>query len=107
MSQALAVPPEDRLPTFTEVEAFDAAAAWDRLTPSEQRRIGILAVRVGTVGQRLSYPHDDFICVERRLIECREGEVLSDFFDAVEPLWQVLFGWVSPRWSKPVVREVA
>jgi hypothetical protein len=107
LSQSSEVLPEDRLPTLNEVQAFDAAAAWHRLSPPEQRRIGILAVRVGTVGQRLSYRHDDFICAERRLIECREGEVLSDFFDAVEPLWQVLFGWVSPRWAKPAIREVA
>ncbi len=101
------VSPEDRLPTFAEVEAFDAAAAWDRLSPTEQRRIGILAVRLGTVGQRLSYPHDDFVCVERRIIECREGDALGDFFDAVEPLWQVLFGWTASPWSTPVIRQVA
>jgi hypothetical protein len=39
------IPLDDRLPSYAEVEAFDAAAAWDRLSPAQQRDIGILAAR--------------------------------------------------------------
>lgn len=101
------VPPEDRLPTFHEVDAFDANAAWDRLSPIEQRRLGILAARLGVMGQRLNFEHADFTRQQVRMLEARESDELNAFFDAVEPLWQRLFNWVAPRWSKPVIRQVA
>ena len=100
-------PPDDRLPTFAEIDGFDANAAWDRLSPIEQRRVGILAVRLGVMGQRLNFEHDDFTHQQVRLLEARESDELTTFFDAVEPLWQTLFGWVRPSWAKPVVRQVA
>ena len=98
---------DDRLPTFEEVVGFDANAAWDRLSPAEQRRVGILALRLGVTGQRLNFAHDDFTHQEVRLLENRESDELGAFFDGVEPLWQTLFGWVPPSWSKPVVQQVA
>jgi hypothetical protein len=101
------IPAEDRLPTFAEVDCFDANAAWDRLSPTEQRRVGILAVRLGVMGQRLNFEHDDFTHRQVRLLECRESDELNAFYDAVEPLWQTLFGWVRPLWSKPVIKQVA
>jgi hypothetical protein len=101
------IPPEDRLPTFAEVDGFDANAAWDRLSPIEQRRIGILAVRLSCVGNRLSFEHDDWTHQQVRLIENRESDLLTEFFDAVEPLWEKLYGWVRPIWSKPVIAELS
>src|SRR4051794_27844620 len=52
------MPLEDRLPTFAELDGFNAGAAWDRLTPAQQREIGILALRFGTVGQCHGYFHE-------------------------------------------------
>jgi hypothetical protein len=100
------VAPENRLPTFVEVDGSDANAAWDRLSPIEQRRIGILAVRLGVMGQRLNFEHDDFTHQQVRLLETGESEELTTLFYAVEPLWQTLFGWVRPCWSKPVIKQV-
>jgi hypothetical protein len=89
------IPLEDRLPTFGEVDGFDDTAAWDRLTPTEQRRVGILAVRLGTAGQRLTFDHGDWTPQQVRLIEHREADLLTEFFNAIEPLWARLFGWTS------------
>ncbi len=101
------IPPEDRLPTFAELDAFDANAAWDRLSPAEQRRVGIMAVRLGVMGQRLNFEHSDWTHDQVRLMEVRESDELEAFNNAVELLWQVLFGWVRPHWAKPLIREVA
>jgi hypothetical protein len=87
------VSPDDRLPSFAEVDAFDANAAWDRLSPVEQRRVGILAVRLSVTSNRLSYDHSDWTQQQIELIECRESDELNAFYDAVEPLWARLFGW--------------
>ncbi|MDB5619502.1 hypothetical protein [Tardiphaga sp.] len=107
VTYASTVPPEDRLPTFAEVDGFDADAAWDRLSPTEQRRVGILAVRLGVIGQRLNFEHNDWTHEQVRMMEVRESKELEAFNDAVEPLWQTLFGWVCPSWSKPVIKQVA
>ncbi|WP_445490242.1 hypothetical protein [Rhodopseudomonas sp. RCAM05734] len=101
------VSPEDRLPNFHEIDAFDANAAWDGLPTVEQRRVGVLAIRLGVMGQRRNFEHSDFTHRQVRLLEARESDELNAFFDAVEPLWQRLFSWVAPRWSKPVIRQVA
>lgn len=123
------VPLDDRLPTYAELNGFDAAAAWDRLTPSQQREIGMLAVRFGTIGQCEEYFHETLdevrshfltshwppevmetaVCpVEHITTVVAAGrdsfQALCDHFD---PLWPVLFGWVAPRWAKPVIKRVA
>jgi len=123
------IPLSDRLPTFTELRDFDAGAAWDRLTPAQQREIGMLAVRFGTIGQCDEYFHETLDEVREHfltshwtpavqatavwpqdqittvLAASRDSfQALCDHFD---PLWPTLFGWVRPRWSKPVIRQVA
>jgi hypothetical protein len=54
---AAARPLVDRLPTFHELASFDAGAAWDRLSPEQQRKIGMLALRFGTVGRCEGFYH--------------------------------------------------
>jgi hypothetical protein len=110
------IPLEDRLPTFHELATFDASAAWDRLSPEQQREIGLLALRVGTVGQCNEYFHETIEEVREGfasshwppevqatavwprlhidLVEsaaCASYEALSNHLDA---LWPQLFGWL-------------
>lgn len=101
------VPPEDRLPTFAEVDGFDANRAWDRLSPLEQRRLGIMAVRLSAVGNRLCFDHSDWSEAEVDLIQVREQDLLQEFFEVVEPLWQVLFGWVTGAAASDITRDVS
>jgi hypothetical protein len=118
------VPPEDRPPTFSEVDGFDASAAWDRLTPDQQRKVGMLAVRWGTIGNALNYVAcaDDGVTLgwtpeqialatwtpeQVEAIEPRADDCFQVLGDHLESLWPELFGWVRPRWSKPVIRQVA
>ena len=54
---AAARPLVDRLPTFHELASFDAGAAWARLSPEQQRKIGMLALRFGTVGRCEGFYH--------------------------------------------------
>jgi hypothetical protein len=82
----LLVSPNDRLPTFDETARFDAITAWDRLTAAKQRRVGVLAVRLGVVGQRLNFEHG-FMPAQRGEIEALEDKALQRFNDAIEPLW--------------------
>lgn len=122
------VPLDDRLPTYAELSGFDAGAAWDRLTLTQQREIGKLAVTFGTIGQCEGYFHDTHekaaehhdgkwtpamvdmaVWPQERIDDvARRGhhafQALCDHFD---PLWPVLFGWVAPRWAKPVIKRVA
>ncbi|RXT48758.1 hypothetical protein [Bradyrhizobium betae] len=109
------IPLSDRLPTFHELAAFDAAKAWDRLSHEEQRAIGVLALRFGTVGQCEGYFHETIEGVRegfssshwtpqvqatavwpRLQIDLVESaaraafEALCEHFD---PLWPQLFGW--------------
>ncbi|MDH2402006.1 hypothetical protein QCM77_18875 [Bradyrhizobium sp. SSUT18] len=109
------IPLSDRLPTFHELAAFDAGKAWDRLTADQQREIGILALRFGTVGQCDGYFHETIEGVRegfssshwtpqvqatavwpRLQIELVESaaraafEALGEHFD---PLWPQFFGW--------------
>lgn len=109
------IPLSDRLPTFHELAAFDGGKAWDDLTAQQQREIGILALRFGTVGQCEGYFHEAIegvrkgfnsshwtpqvqaTAVWRRLqIDLVESaaraafEALSEHFD---PIWPQLFGW--------------
>jgi hypothetical protein len=109
------IPLSDRLPTFHELAAFDAGKAWDWLSPQQQREIGVLALRFGTVGQCEGYFHETIEGVRegfssshwtpqvqatavwpRLQIELVESaaraafEALCEHFD---PLWPQLFGW--------------
>jgi hypothetical protein len=109
------IPLSDRLPTFHELASFDAGKAWDRLSPEQQRAIGMLALRFGTVGQCEAIftrpskasargfnschwtPQVQATAVWPRLqIELVESatyaafEALCEHFD---PLWPQLFGW--------------
>lgn len=86
-------PPEDRLPTFQEIKSFNASAAWDRLTPEQQRQIGILAVELGVVGGVLSYDHSHLTKAEAGEINNMESDLLTGFTAAIEPLWGQLYGW--------------
>lgn len=102
------IAPDDRLPTFAEIDGFDANAAWDRLTPAQQRRVGILAVRLGTIGQITTYVQTKDWSAEQQDRLCDiESEALNGFMEQCEPLWARLFGWVAPAWLKPVIRQVA
>jgi len=109
------IPLSDRLPTFHELASFEAAKAWDRLSPEQQREIGVLALRFGTVGQCEGYFHETIEGVRdgfssshwtpqvqatavwpRLHVELIESaaraafEALCEHFD---PLWPQLFGW--------------
>lgn len=114
-----AIPLSDRLPTFHELASFDAGAAWDRLTADQQREIGMIALRFGTVGQCEEYFHETLEEVQthfltshwspevqitavwpRLHIDLVESaaraafDVLCNHFD---PLWPQLFGWTSGK----------
>ena len=113
---AAEIPLADRLPTFHELASFDAGAAWDRLLPEQQRKIGMLALRFGTIGQCEGYYHTTLQGVRegflsshwtpavqvtavwpRLHIDLVESaarvafEALCEHFD---PLWPQLFGWL-------------
>ncbi|WP_038950405.1 hypothetical protein [Bradyrhizobium genomosp. III] len=85
--------PDDRLPTFQEVKSFNPVEAWDRLTPAQQRQIGILAVELGVVGGVLSYDHSHLTKAEAGEIGNMESDLLTRFTETVEPLWGTLYGW--------------
>ncbi|MCK1562427.1 hypothetical protein IVB08_00175 [Bradyrhizobium sp. 173] len=113
------IPLADRLPTFHELASFDAGKVWDRLSPDQQRTIGVLALRFGTVGQCEGYFHEtaegvrEGFCSShwtpqvqstavwpRLHIELVESaaraafEALCEHFD---PLWPQLFGWATRK----------
>lgn len=95
--------PDDRLPTFPEIKAFDPAAAWDRLTPAQQRQVGILAVQLGVVGGVLSYQHDHLTKAEAGEVSNMESDLLTNFTQEIEPLWGLLYGWTLD-WPEEVRR---
>lgn len=123
--QPAEIPVDDRLPTFAEVENFDAAAAWDRLSPSLQRELGILAARYVSVGMATSYvwcaheanPPKDWTPYQieagnwpkdqiNRAYELSD-EALTALGDVHDRIWPDLFRWTAPRWTNPVIRQVA
>lgn len=114
--QAVTVLPlADRLPTFHELATFDAGAAWDRLTPKQQRDIGMLAVRFGTVGQCEGYFHETIKAarsgfmtahwtpeaqasavwprLQIDLVESAAQAAFQALCNHFDPLWPRLFGW--------------
>lgn len=109
------IPLSDRLPTFNELASFDAGKVWDRLSQDQQRQIGILALRFGTIGQCEGWFHETIEGVRngfasshwtpemqttavwpRLHIDLLESaarasfEALCEHFD---PLWPQLFNW--------------
>jgi hypothetical protein len=114
--QNSAIPLEDRLPTFHELASFDAGKAWDRLTDYQQREIGILAVRFGTIGQCEGYFHETLDAVRKgfssshwtpeaqvtavwprthiQLVESAARTAFQALCEHFDPLWPQLFGWL-------------
>jgi hypothetical protein len=111
------IPLADRLPTFHELAAFDAGSAWDRLSPAQQRAIGMLALRFGTVGQCEGYFHETLERVQSGsghwtseaqvsavwprihidLVESAARSAFEALCDHFDPLWPELFGWLPGR----------
>ncbi|MET4801227.1 hypothetical protein [Bradyrhizobium sp. LB11.1] len=109
------IPLSDRLPTFHELASFDAGKAWDRLSPEQQRAIGVLALRFGTVGQCEGYFHESIDGVRKgfssshwtpqvqatavwprlhiELIESAAQAAFQALCECFDPLWPQLFGW--------------
>lgn len=109
------IPLSDRLPTFHELAAFDAGKAWDQLSPEQQRAIGVLALRFGTVGQCEGYFHDTIEGVRKGfnsshwtpqvqatavwprlqidLVESAARTAFEALCEHFDPLWPQLFGW--------------
>ena len=110
-----AIPLSDRLPTFHELASFDAGKAWDCLTPEQQREIGIIALRFGTVGQCEGYFHETIEGVRKgflsnhwtpevqatavwpkphiQVIESAARTAYQALWDHFDPLWPQLFDW--------------
>ncbi len=107
--ESIDLPPADRLPTADETIAFDCYAAWDLLPPQMQRDIGALAMKVAVTGRRMLYPTDAAAWTDyrRATIDQTYDEAASALGEEVEKFWPDIFGWPRPRWSKPVIREVA
>ena len=109
------IPLSDRLPSFNELATFDAGAAWDRLTPAQQRQIGSLALRFGTVGQCGGFFHETLEGVGNafetahwspdvqatavwphlhiQLVESAAQASFQAVCDHFNPMWPQLFGW--------------
>lgn len=109
------IPLSDRLPTFHELATFDAGKAWDRLSPEQQRTIGMLALRFGTVGQCEEFYHETIEDVRKgfmsshwtpqvqatavwprlhiQLVASAAQEAFQALCDHFDPLWPDLFGW--------------
>lgn len=90
-----AVSPDDRLPTPAEVAAFDpaaATAAWERLTPEQQRKIGTLAIELAIVGGSTKF---DLGWTLKQLDAAydRTDALLQHFYEQTEPLWADFYGW--------------
>jgi hypothetical protein len=118
-SEPQSIPLDDRLPTFNEIASFDAGVAWDRLTSDQQREIGILAVRFGTIGQCEGYFHETLAAVRTGFssahwtpqvqataiwpraqidfVETAARDAFQSLCDHFDPLWPQLFGWLSGK----------
>lgn len=109
------IPLSYRIPTFNEVASFDAGKAWDRLSPEQQREIGVLALRFGTIGQCEEFYHETIEDVRKgfmsshwtpqvqatavwprlhiQLVASAAQEAFQSLCDHFDPLWPELFGW--------------
>jgi hypothetical protein len=116
LQEAGSIPLSDRLPTFHELANFDAGAVWDRLTTEQQREIGVLALRFGTVGQCEGYFHTTLQGVRKGfssghwlpevqvtavwpqlhidLVESAAQTAFQALTNHFDPLWPQLFGWL-------------
>lgn len=95
---------DERLPTFAEIKSFNATEAWDRLTPEQQRKVGILAVELGVIGGVLSYDHSHPTKAQAGEVNAMESGLLTNFTQEIEPLWARLYGWLV---DLPQVRRAA
>jgi hypothetical protein len=113
---AAARPLVNRLPTFHELASFDAGAAWDGLSPEQQRKIGMLALRFGTVGRCEGFYHTSLEGVRKGpksshwtpaaqitavwpqlhidLVESGARAAFEALCEHFDPLWPQLFGWL-------------
>jgi hypothetical protein len=73
--------------------AFRPSAKSTASTPAPH---GTGSCRKNTTAQRLTFDHSDWTPQQVRMIERREADLLTEFFNAVEPLWARLFGWDRP-----------
>jgi hypothetical protein len=109
------IPLSDRLPTFHELASFDAAAAWDGLSPEQQCQIGMLALRFGTIGQCEGFYHTTLQGVRKGsksshwtpaaqitavwprlqidLVESAGSAAFQALCEHLDPVWPQLFGW--------------
>jgi hypothetical protein len=109
------IPLSDRIPTFNELASFDAGKAWDRLSPEQQREIGVLALRFGTVGQCKEFYHETIDDVHKgfmsshwtprvqatavwprlhiQMVASAAQEAFQAMCGHFDPLWPELFGW--------------
>jgi hypothetical protein len=102
MTKLAYVAPEDRMPTIDEIRQFDAAAAWHRLTPEQQRQIGLLAVHCAALSVPQSY-ENDYTADERGEIHALESDALTLFTEKAEPMLQFMFGWTAePADAEPM-----
>ncbi|WP_441258975.1 hypothetical protein AB7008_15110 [Bradyrhizobium sp. 521_C7_N1_3] len=113
------IPLSDRLPTFHELARFDAGRAWDQLSPEQQREIGVLALRFGTVGQCDEYFHETIEDVRNgfasshwtpqvqatavwprlhiQLVASAAQSAFQNLCDHFDPIWPQLFGWQAQK----------
>jgi hypothetical protein len=105
MTKPVYVAPEDRMPTIDEIRQFDAAAAWDRLTPEQQRQIGLMAVHCAALSVPQSY-ENDYTADERGEIHSLECDALTLFTQKAEPMLHFMFGW-TPNAADIETMEIA
>ncbi|MET4487260.1 hypothetical protein [Bradyrhizobium sp. LA7.1] len=116
------IPLSDRLPTFHELTGFDAGKAWDLLSAEQQRAIGVVVLRFGTVGQCEGYFHDTIEGVRKgfnsahwtpqvqatavwprlhvELVESAARAAFEALCEHFDPLWPQLFGWQARKEMK-------
>ncbi|MCK1741228.1 hypothetical protein IVA80_10185 [Bradyrhizobium sp. 139] len=113
------IPLSDRLPTFHELASFDTSKAWDRLSPEQQREIGVITLGFGTIGQCEGYFHENIEGVRKgfnsshwtpqvqatsvwprlhiELVESAARAAFEALCEHFDPLWPQLFGWQARR----------
>jgi hypothetical protein len=113
---AAEIPLADRLATFHELATFNARVAWDQLSPEQQRKIGMLPLQFGTIGQCEGYYHttlqgvrDGFMSshwtppvhvtavwprLHINLVESAARAAFEALCEHFDPLWPQLFGWL-------------
>jgi hypothetical protein len=85
-----------RMPSLSEIKAFDPAVAWDRMTPDQQRQLGLTAVEMATIGGLLNF-ENSYRRPELDVIEERSDAALNRLSTEFEPIWHALFGWADTK----------